>query len=218
MLSECRVLHCDGTFKTCPKPFKQVCTIAVKKSLTLQWPINFRNQDSCAKDSMISINLQSLHFNKLDETYFVPKNKNFKYYLTSCIGKTWVQWCRSGIRYVLDPWIRDGDSSNPGSGVERCRIRDKHPGSATLHRLGHKEPRGKINTAILTCFQIYVIQGRYRGRIIPLAFALMKTRRAGCYKRVWEVLAEKTLAVTTKVLAPRKIVTDFEVKLLTWFT
>jgi hypothetical protein len=75
----------------------------------------------------------------------------------------------------------------------------------------------KINTAILTCFQIYVIQGRYRGRIIPLAFALMKTRRAGCYKRVWEVLAEKTLAVTTKVLAPRKIVTDFEVKLLTWF-
>jgi hypothetical protein len=51
-----------------------------------------------------------------------------------------------------------------------------------------------------------------------MAFALMKTRRAGCYKRVWEVLAEKTLAMTNKVLAPRKIVTDFEVKILTWFT
>jgi len=24
MMSECRVLHCDGTFKTCPRPFKQV--------------------------------------------------------------------------------------------------------------------------------------------------------------------------------------------------
>jgi hypothetical protein len=124
----------------------------------------------------------------------------------------------SGTFLTPGSGIRDGDSSDPGSGVERCRIRDKHPGSATLHRLGQKEPRGKINTAILTCFQIYVIQGRYRGRIIPLAFALMKTRRAGCYKRVWEVLAEQTLAVTTKVLAPRKIVTDFEVKLLTWFT
>jgi hypothetical protein len=42
-----------------------------------------------------------------------------------------------------------------------------------------------------------------------MAFALMRTRRAGCYKRVWEVLAEKTLAVTNKVLLS---------KILTWFT
>jgi hypothetical protein len=28
--------------------------------------------------------------------------------------------------------IRDGDSSDPGSGMEKSRIRDKHPGSATL--------------------------------------------------------------------------------------
>ncbi len=29
--------------------------------------------------------------------------------------------------------IRDGDSSDPGSGMEKSRIRDKHPGSATLN-------------------------------------------------------------------------------------
>jgi hypothetical protein len=28
--------------------------------------------------------------------------------------------------------IRDGDSSDPGSGMKKSRIRDKHPGSATL--------------------------------------------------------------------------------------
>ncbi len=28
--------------------------------------------------------------------------------------------------------IRDGDSSDPGSGMEKIPIRDKHPGSATL--------------------------------------------------------------------------------------
>jgi hypothetical protein len=34
--------------------------------------------------------------------------------------------------------IRDGDSSDPRSGMEKSRIRDKHPGSATL--LGSFEP------------------------------------------------------------------------------
>jgi hypothetical protein len=28
--------------------------------------------------------------------------------------------------------IRDGKKSDPGSGMEKSRIRDKHPGSATL--------------------------------------------------------------------------------------
>jgi hypothetical protein len=28
--------------------------------------------------------------------------------------------------------IRDGKNSDPGSGMERIRIRDKHPGSTTL--------------------------------------------------------------------------------------
>ncbi len=30
--------------------------------------------------------------------------------------------------------IREVDSSDPGSGMEKSRIRDKHPGSATLIR------------------------------------------------------------------------------------
>jgi hypothetical protein len=28
--------------------------------------------------------------------------------------------------------IRDGNNSDPGSGIEKSRIRDKHPGAATL--------------------------------------------------------------------------------------
>jgi hypothetical protein len=31
-----------------------------------------------------------------------------------------------------DPGIRDGKNSDPGFGMEKIRIRDKHPGSATL--------------------------------------------------------------------------------------
>jgi hypothetical protein len=44
-----------------------------------------------------------------------------------------------------------------------------------------------------------------------VAFALMKNRRAPCYKKVWETLSEKVLNVTGRVLSPSKIVTDYEV-------
>ena len=38
-----------------------------------------------------------------------------------------------GLKYLNSLMrIRDGDSSDPGSGMEKSRIRDKHPGSATL--------------------------------------------------------------------------------------
>jgi hypothetical protein len=33
---------------------------------------------------------------------------------------------------VLGSGIRDGKNSDPGSGIEKIWIRDKHPGSATL--------------------------------------------------------------------------------------
>jgi hypothetical protein len=42
--------------------------------------------------------------------------------------------------------IRDGDSSDPGSGLEKRRIRDKHPGSATL--------------LVLTCYFGFMNQNR----------------------------------------------------------
>jgi hypothetical protein len=29
-----------------------------------------------------------------------------------------------GIGYLFDPWIRDGDSSDPGYGMEKSLIRD----------------------------------------------------------------------------------------------
>jgi hypothetical protein len=63
-------------------------------------------------------------------------------------------------------------------------------------------------------FQLYVIQGRYRGRIIPVAFGLMKNRRAPCYKKVWETLRDKVQNLTGQVLSPSKIVTDYEVSKL----
>jgi hypothetical protein len=38
-----------------------------------------------------------------------------------------------GLKYLNSLMrIRDGDSSDPGFGMEKCRIRDKHPESATL--------------------------------------------------------------------------------------
>jgi hypothetical protein len=38
-----------------------------------------------------------------------------------------------GLKYLNSLMrIRDGDSSDPGSGMEKSRIRDQHPGSATL--------------------------------------------------------------------------------------
>ncbi len=40
-----------------------------------------------------------------------------------------------GVKIQILWWgsgIRDGDSSDPGSGMKKNRIRDKHPGSATL--------------------------------------------------------------------------------------
>jgi hypothetical protein len=38
-----------------------------------------------------------------------------------------------GVKYLNSMVrIRDGDSSDPKSGMEKSRIRDKHPGSATL--------------------------------------------------------------------------------------
>ncbi len=37
--------------------------------------------------------------------------------------------------------IRDGDSSDPGSWMEKSRIRDKHPGSATLQAMVIFAPR-----------------------------------------------------------------------------
>jgi hypothetical protein len=46
-----------------------------------------------------------------------------------------------GLKYLNSLMrIRDGDSSDPGSGMEKSRIRDKHPGSATL-----KESAGKCS-------------------------------------------------------------------------
>jgi hypothetical protein len=40
-----------------------------------------------------------------------------------------------GLKYLNSLMrIRDRDRSDPGSGMEKSRIRDKHPGSATLVR------------------------------------------------------------------------------------
>jgi hypothetical protein len=38
-----------------------------------------------------------------------------------------------GLKYLNSLMrIRDGDSSDPGTGMEKSWIRDKHPGSTTL--------------------------------------------------------------------------------------
>ncbi len=60
-------------------------------------------------------------------------------------------------------------------------------------------------------FQLYVIQGKFRGRTIALGFALMKRRRRACYQQMFRTLAARYEALTGAALAPRLIVTDFEV-------
>jgi hypothetical protein len=57
-----------------------------------------------------------------------------------------------------------------------------------------------------------VIQGRYRERIVTLGFALMKRRRRHSYVLLFEALAARHLALTGRALAPRLVVTDFEVR------
>jgi hypothetical protein len=61
------------------------------------------------------------YFGKL---FFIYRSSNFIALLNSVADPG------SGIGYLLDPWIRDGDSSDPG--CKKSRFRDKHPGSATL--------------------------------------------------------------------------------------
>jgi hypothetical protein len=60
-------------------------------------------------------------------------------------------------------------------------------------------------------FQLYVIQGRYRGRTIALGFALMKRRRRTCYRALFRALSAHYQVLTGAALSPRLVVTDFEV-------
>jgi hypothetical protein len=53
--------------------------------------------------------------------------------------------------------------------------------------------------------------GRYKGRIVPLGFALMKRKRRASYRAVFAALADRYLVLTGQVLAPRLIITDYEV-------
>ncbi len=65
---------------------------------------------------------------------------------------------------------------------------------------------------IKNIFQLYVIQGRYRGRILPLGFALMKRKRKRCYTILFNAIADRFRILTGRILAPRLTVTDFEVQ------
>lgn len=56
------------------------------------------------------------------------------------------------------------------------------------------------------------IQGRYLGRVIPMAFALMTRRRKSAYRTVLDALDRKHVELTGRGLSPVTIVTDFEVR------
>jgi hypothetical protein len=62
-------------------------------------------------------------------------------------------------------------------------------------------------------FQLYVIQGKIRGRTVALGFSLMKRRRRACYRQLFGALAARYEALTGAALVPRLIVTDFEASL-----
>ncbi len=57
-----------------------------------------------------------------------------------------------GLKYLNSLMrIRDGDSSYPGSGMEKSRIRDKHPGSATLQK-SHCFQRGVLGPGFFVLY------------------------------------------------------------------
>jgi hypothetical protein len=61
---------------------------------------------------------------------------------------------------VRDP-VRNGKNSDPGSGMEKSRIRDKHPGSATL-AAGYLKPSiaAGLKAAGLEQRALYVVEGK----------------------------------------------------------
>jgi hypothetical protein len=69
---------------------------------------------------------------------------------------------------------------------------------------------GTFQTCPRPFHQLYVIQGRYRGRILPLGFALMKRKRRAAYRAVFQALTDRFRLLTGAVLAPRLTITDFE--------
>jgi hypothetical protein len=64
----------------------------------------------------------------------------------------------------------------------------------------------------LNNFQLYVIQGRYRDRVIALGFALMKRKKRANYRQLFNILSDRYENLTGVPLAPRLVITDYEVK------
>jgi hypothetical protein len=60
--------------------------------------------------------------------------------------------------------IRDGDSSDPGSGMEKSWIRDKHPGSATLLKSGSSP--GIFFFLVFFLNLIVLHQGHHQGLVL----------------------------------------------------
>jgi hypothetical protein len=83
-----------------------------------------------------------------------------------------------GLKYLNSLMrIRDGDSSDPGSGMEKSRIWDKHPGSATLVGEHVKGGKGVLFYPLLcgarehryvTHFRVGVLQTWLRASLIVL--------------------------------------------------
>jgi hypothetical protein len=53
--------------------------------------------------------------------------------------------------------IRIRDLVNPGSGMEKIRIRDKHPGSATLHPATKKRKKNSNKNKTLYAFSFFMV-------------------------------------------------------------
>lgn len=69
-----------------------------------------------------------------------------------------------------------------------------------------------MNIKHLNYFQLYVIQGRYRDRVIALGFALMKRKKRANYRQLFNILSDRYENLTGVPLAPRLVITDYEVK------
>jgi hypothetical protein len=58
---------------------------------------------------------------------------------------------------------------------------------------------------------ILTIQGRYWDRVIALGFTLMKRKKRTNYRQLFNILSDRYENLTGVPLAPRLVITDYEV-------
>ena len=63
-------------------------------------------------------------------------------------------------------------------------------------------------------YQLVTVHGRYHDRVIPVAFCLLKGKDVALYRKMMREIKQRVLQVSGQHLNPTRVVTDFEVSLI----